>query len=101
MAGLERVLGLAQLGQLNGPAHHECRDQLPEHRRLPRSGRAVHREEAGPLIQLPLKIGEVVAPTHLDTGQSIAPLIVPQELVANLPTHGAPTKVGTKGEAET
>lgn len=61
----------------------------------PPDAKTVFGYEGGPHIQLPLQIGDVVAPTHLDTGQTQMPLIVPQELVAKLATHGPPTKVGT------
>jgi len=61
----------------------------------PPDGKTIFGYDAGDYIQLPLQIGEVIMPTHLDTGQTNAPLIVPEGLVGKLATHGAPTKVGT------
>jgi predicted aspartyl protease len=50
--------------------------------------------EPGPLIQLAVQIGDVTLPTHLDTGQTRAALIVPQEMVGRLATRGSPRKIG-------
>jgi hypothetical protein len=61
----------------------------------PPDGDTIFAYDAGPYIQLPLQIGAVTMPTHLDTGQANAPLMVPEDLIARIATHGAPTKVGT------
>ncbi len=60
----------------------------------PPDGKTIFGYDAGPHIQLPLQIGDVVTPAHLDTGQTQMALIVPEELVGKLATHGVPTKIG-------
>ena len=60
----------------------------------PANGQTIFDYPPGPLIELALKIGDVPLTTHLDTGQSKTPLMVPQELVARLATHGEARKVG-------
>ena len=60
----------------------------------PADGLTIFDYPAGPLIELRLKIGDVPLTTHLDTGQSRTPLMVPQELVAKLATHGEARKIG-------
>jgi predicted aspartyl protease len=54
---------------------------------------------AGPgPITLPLVIGNETLPTHLDTGNSVAALIIPQALTERLPLTGPPR---SRGEART
>lgn len=60
----------------------------------PPDGKTIFGYDAGPHIQLPLQIGDVVTPAHLDTGQTQMPLIVPEDLIRKLATHGAATKIG-------
>jgi hypothetical protein len=57
-------------------------------------GASVVGYEPGPLIQLPLQIGDVALPAHLDTGQTRAPLMAPQEAIGRLATHGAARRIG-------
>lgn len=63
-------------------------------RLAPADGQTIFDYPAGPLIQLPVKIGEVVIPTHLDTGQTKTAMMAPAELIARLATHGPPRKIG-------
>lgn len=58
-------------------------------------GRTVFGYQRGDFIELPVTIGDVVLPAHLDTGQSRRALMVPQETVARLPTRGEPRASGT------
>lgn len=46
------------------------------------------------LISVPLKIGETTHLVHLDTGNTAAPLFLPADIVATLPTSGAPRSLG-------
>jgi hypothetical protein len=57
-------------------------------------GQTVFAYDPGPFIQLPLQIGEVTVPTHLDTGQTRSALMVPQDLVGKLATRGEAKRVG-------
>lgn len=51
---------------------------------------------AGPgPISLPLTIGAETLPTHLDTGNSVAPFIVPKAVADRLALQGAPRNTGT------
>jgi len=46
------------------------------------------------LISVPLKIGEATHLVHLDTGNTAAPLFLPADIVATLPTSGEPRLLG-------
>lgn len=48
----------------------------------------------GPLT-FPLQIGAESVPTHLDTGNIVAPLILPKAVIDRLPQSGAPRRAGT------
>jgi hypothetical protein len=60
----------------------------------PADGERVVGYAPGPLIQLPLTIGDVTLPAHLDTGQTRVPLMAPQEAIGRLATRGAARKIG-------
>jgi hypothetical protein len=60
----------------------------------PADGASVVEYPPGPLIQLPLAIGDVALPAHLDTGQTRVPLMAPQEAIARLATRGAARRIG-------
>jgi hypothetical protein len=46
------------------------------------------------LISVPLRIGEASHLVHLDTGNTAAPLFLPADIVATLPTGGEPRVLG-------
>ncbi|WP_298128054.1 retropepsin-like aspartic protease [Brevundimonas sp.] len=47
------------------------------------------------LIMVDLSVGQVRVPAHVDIGQSVSPLIMPEALALSLPRLGEPRKVGT------
>jgi hypothetical protein len=60
----------------------------------PADGATIFDFTPGGLIELNLSVGDKLLPAHLDTGQSRAPLVVPQKALAGLATRGEPRKVG-------
>lgn len=46
------------------------------------------------LLSIPIAIGGMSYPVHLDTGNSRHPLFMPAELIAKLPTRGQPRDIG-------
>lgn len=60
-------------------------------------GETVHdfRVDEQGLILVDLKIDDVVVPSHIDIGQSVSSLIMPETLALSLPRVGEPRRVGT------
>lgn len=60
------------------------------------NGDTIHdfRLDGAGLIMVDLLLGDVVVPSHLDIGQSVAPLILPEALALSLPRVGEPRRVG-------
>ncbi len=60
-------------------------------------GETIHdfRADGAGLIMVDLKVGDVMVPSHLDIGQSVSPLIMPEALALSLPRVGEPQRVGT------
>jgi predicted aspartyl protease len=50
-------------------------------------------------VTLPVSIGEETIPAHIDTGNALAPLIVPTELAERLPRRGEPRVTGRAATA--
>lgn len=61
------------------------------------NGETIHdfRVDGPGFIMVDLKIGDVVVPSHIDIGQSVSPLIMPETLALSLPRVGEPRKAGT------
>jgi hypothetical protein len=60
-------------------------------------GETIHdlRVDGAGLIMVDLKVGDVQVPSHIDIGQSVSPLIMPEALALSLPRVGEPRRVGT------
>lgn len=60
-------------------------------------GETIHdfRLDGAGLIMVDLKVGDIVVPSHIDIGQSVSPLIMPEALALSLPRVGEPRRVGT------
>jgi hypothetical protein len=63
-------------------------------RLAPADGQTIFDYPAGELIQLPVKIGDVTIPAHLDTGQTNTAMMAPADVIPRLATHGQPRLVG-------
>lgn len=60
----------------------------------PADGLTVLDYPPGGLIRLDVRIGDVVLPAHLDTGQQITALMAPADQIPRLATRGQPRKIG-------
>lgn len=60
----------------------------------PADGKHVFDYQPGRSIIIPVKVGDVEIPTHLDTGNARHPFIVAADLVPRLATRGEPRAIG-------
>ena len=60
------------------------------------NGETIHdfRTDGAGLLMVDLNVGDVSVPSHIDIGQSVSPLIMPEALALSLPRVGEPRRVG-------
>ena len=88
LPGVDGVLGLGLFA-----SHTLTLDYAGARLRLDQSAlptTAVAYDARSPIIAFPLRIGDETVPTHLDTGNTVAPLILPKALADRLPKAGPP-----------
>lgn len=93
LAGIDGILGLG-LFQSHTLTLDYARGKMTLSRKpLPESAVSY---PAGPgAVTVPLRIGTIDVPAQLDTGNSIAPFVVPEALAKQLPLRGEPRVAGS------
>jgi predicted aspartyl protease len=97
---LQRIDGILGLGLFAG---HTLVLDYPSARlslsRTPLPGTAADYVPGPRGIILPISIGQETIPAHIDTGNALAPLILPTELAERLPRRGEPRVTGRAASA--
>jgi len=95
--GIDGILGISLFAQ------HTLKIDYASQRmalsRAPLSPSAISYPAAPGPITIPIMIGGKTVPAHLDTGNAVAPLIVPAVLAGELPTRGMRRRAGTAATA--
>jgi predicted aspartyl protease len=92
---LDGVIGMALVQEFLLTIDYAHKSLTLDKSELPAAdGKRVLDYAPGRVIVIPVKIGTVVIPTHLDTGNARFPFIVAADLVSGLPTSGTAKAIG-------
>jgi len=93
--GIDGVIGMGLLKEFVLTIDYPGRALALDKGELPAAdGRHVFDYQPGRVIIVPVKVGDVEIPVHLDTGNARHPLIVSADLVPKLATRGEPRAIG-------